>query len=91
MAVVQEAAKAVQAQATKGHIAQAVKDSSMTQAQADWLLEGMAKGYMNGGPGFGPIGGGHMMGGMGPGPRGGGGPRAGCTSRPTCQHTEVVR
>jgi hypothetical protein len=69
---VQEAVKAVQVQATKDRISQAVKDGSMTQGQADWLLEGLAKGYMDGGPGFGPFGGGHMMGGMGPGPRGGG-------------------
>jgi len=76
LAKVQEAVKAVQTQATKDRISQAVKDGSMTQDQADWLLVGLEKGYMDGGPGFGPIGGGHMMGGMGPGPRGGGGPGA---------------
>jgi len=68
---VQEAVKTVQAQAAKDRISQSVKDGSMTQDQADWLLEGLAKGYMDGGPGFGPFGGGHMMGGKGPGPRGG--------------------
>jgi hypothetical protein len=73
---VQDAAKAVQAQATKDRIAQAVKDGSMAQDQADWLLVGLEKGYMDGGPGIGPIGGGRMMGGMGPGPRGGGAPGA---------------
>jgi len=73
---VQDAAKAVQTQATKDRISQAVKDGSMTQDQADWLLVGLEKGYMDGGPGFGPFGGGHMMGGMGPGPRGGGAPGA---------------
>ena len=73
---VQEAVKAVQAQATKDRISQAVEDGSMTQDQAEWLLEGLDKGYMDGGPGFGPFGGGRMMGGMGPGPRGGGAPGA---------------
>jgi pectin methylesterase-like acyl-CoA thioesterase len=68
---VQEAVKAVQAQATKDRISQAVKDGSMTQDQADWLLEGLDKGYTDGG-----FGGGHMMGRMGPGPRGGGAPGA---------------
>jgi hypothetical protein len=70
LATVQEAVKGVQLQSTKDLIAQAVKDGSMGQAQADWFLEGLAKGYMDGGPGFGPMGGGRMMGGMGPGPRG---------------------
>ena len=73
---VQDAAKAVQVQTTKDRISQAVKDGSMTQDQANWLLVGLDKGYMDDGPGFGPIGGGHMMGGMGPGPRGGGAPGA---------------
>jgi hypothetical protein len=73
---IQEAVKAVQAQAAKDRISQAAADGSMTQAQADWLLEGLNKGYMDGGPGFGPFGGGRMMGGMGPGPRGGGAPGA---------------
>ncbi len=51
---VQDAAKAVQVQATKDNIAQAVKNGTMTQAQADWLLQGIDKGYTNGlGPGFG--------------------------------------
>ena len=68
---VQEAVKAVQVQATKDRIAQAVKDGSMTQDQADWLLVGLEKGYTDGG-----FGGGRMMGGMGPGPRGGGAPGA---------------
>ena len=76
VAVVQEAVKAVQTQAAKDRIAQAVKDGSMAQDQADWLLVGLEKGYMDGGPGFGPFRGGHMMGGMGPGPRGGGAPGA---------------
>ena len=35
------------------HIQQAVKDGTMTQAQADWMLEGLDKGYMGGGFGKG--------------------------------------
>ena len=66
VAAVQEAVKAVQAQAAKDRIAQAVKDGSMTQDQADWLLVGLEKGHTDCG-----FGGGRMIGGMGPGPRGG--------------------
>ncbi len=62
----------------------------MAQDQADWLLVGLAKGYMNA-AGFGPIG--RSYDGRHGAwtarrwrPR-----RAGCTSRPTCRHTEVVR
>jgi len=76
LAKVQEAVKTVQVQVMEDRISQAVKDGGMTQAQANWLLEGLDKGYMDGGPGFGPFGGGRMMGGMGPGPRGGGAPGA---------------
>jgi hypothetical protein len=65
VAVVQEAVKTVQALAAKDRIAQAVKDGSMMQDQADWLLVGLEKGYTDGGFG------GRMMGGMRPGPRGG--------------------
>jgi hypothetical protein len=55
---VQEAANATRIQAMKDRIAQAVKDGTMTQAQADWLLQGLEKGYMGKGPGG--FGGGHM-------------------------------
>ncbi len=48
---VQEAANATRLQAMKDSVAQAVKDGKMTQAQADWLLQGIEKGYMPGGRG----------------------------------------
>jgi len=53
---IQAAAKAVQTQVTQDRISQAVKDGSMAQDQADWLLVGLEKGYMVDAPGFGPIG-----------------------------------
>ena len=53
LAKVQAAAQAVEVQATKDNIAQAVKNGTMTQAQADWLLQGIDKGYIGGGRGFG--------------------------------------
>ncbi len=70
LATVQSAAQAVQAQSMKDQIAQAVKDGTMTQAQADWLLQGLDKGYIDAGRGFGLFGGGrgpggHGMGGLG--------------------------
>lgn len=48
---VQEAVNASRLQAMKDNIAQAVKDGKMTQEQADWLLQGLEKGYMPGGRG----------------------------------------
>ena len=50
---VQEAANAARLQGLKDGIAQAVKDGKMTQEQADWLLQGLDKGFMKGGFGFG--------------------------------------
>jgi hypothetical protein len=71
IATVKAAVEAAQVAETKTAIAQAVTDGTITQAKADWLLEGLDKGYWGagaeGGFGFG----------MGPemghgGPRGGG-------------------
>jgi hypothetical protein len=61
LAKVQEAANAARVQAMKDAVAQAVKDGKLTQEQADWLLQGIEKGYMGKGrnPGFG-FGGGPM-------------------------------
>ena len=53
LAKVQEAANAARIQAMKDAIAQAVKDGKMTQEQADWLLQGLDKGYTGKGQGFG--------------------------------------
>jgi hypothetical protein len=38
----------------RAQIEQALTDGTMTQEKADWLLEGLDKGYLDGGPGFGP-------------------------------------
>ena len=53
LAKVQEAANAERVQAMKDAIAQAVKDGKITQAQADWLLQGLDQGYLGKGKGFG--------------------------------------
>lgn len=50
---VQEAIQAARLQAMKEAIQQAVKDGRLTQEQADWLLEGLEKGYFPMGRGFG--------------------------------------
>lgn len=68
LAKVQEAANAARIQAMKDTIAQAVKDGKMTPEQADWLLQGLEKGYMGKGRGGefgfgrGPMGRGGMRG-----------------------------
>ncbi|MGQ9466302.1 MAG: hypothetical protein ACUVSH_02295, partial [Anaerolineae bacterium] len=48
-----EAAQAARVQQMKDAIQQAVEDGRMTQEQADWLLEGLEKGYFPMGRGFG--------------------------------------
>jgi len=60
---VRDAVDANRAEAQREAIAQAVEDGRMTQEQADWMLEGIEKGFHMGGRGMGR--GGHM--GMGPG------------------------
>jgi hypothetical protein len=52
LAKVQEAANAERVQAMKAAIAQAVTDGKITQAQADWLLQGLDQGYLGKGRGF---------------------------------------
>jgi hypothetical protein len=53
IADVQSAVEAACLQAQKDAIQQAVTDGKITQAQADWILEGIEKGYMGGKGGFG--------------------------------------
>ena len=48
---VQTAVNAIRVQAQKDAINQAVKNGQMTQAQADWWLQGIANGYVQGRPG----------------------------------------
>lgn len=50
---VYEAARAARVQQMKDAIRQAVEEGRMTQEQADWLLEGLEKGYFPMGRGFG--------------------------------------
>ena len=83
---VQAAVNTSKVQAMKDKITQAVKDGTITQEQADWILQGLDKGYFFGGKGFGfgfgfgdrghargaPGIGGMMPGMRGFGPRGGG-------------------
>jgi len=49
---VQEAISAAHAAEMRTRIAQSVTDGTMTQEKADWLLEGLDKGFLDG-PGFG--------------------------------------
>ena len=58
---VRAAIQAVRDTEMREHIAQAVEDGNITQDHADWLLEGLEKGYLNGPGGFG----------LGHGPKGG--------------------
>jgi hypothetical protein len=59
---VKDAINAVHAEEMRAQITQAVTDGTMTQAKADWLLEGLDKGYLEGPGGFG-FGGPHGRGG----------------------------
>jgi hypothetical protein len=53
IATVQSAVQAACQQAQIDAINQAVKDGKLTQANADWLIEGIQKGYIGGGKGAG--------------------------------------
>jgi hypothetical protein len=50
---VQEAIQAARATEMRERIQQAVDDGTITQEHADWLLEGLEKGFLNGPGGFG--------------------------------------
>ena len=82
IADVQAAIQAVHETEMRDRIAQAVEDGTMTQEKADWLIEGLDKGFIGGGDGFGP-------GGFGPGfggPRGGHGFGNGLQGQPPVQN-----
>lgn len=49
---VQDAIQAAHEEELRARIEQAVADGTMTQEKADWLLEGLEKGFLDG-PGFG--------------------------------------
>jgi hypothetical protein len=51
--VLQDAMHAARADAMQQRIRQAVEDGDLSQEQADWLLEGLEKGFHPGGRGFG--------------------------------------
>lgn len=51
IADVQAAVQAVRVTEMRAQIAQAVEDGTMTQEKADWLLDGLDKGFMGGGDG----------------------------------------
>src|SRR6266542_6798066 len=63
---VKDAMQAARATEMRARIQQAVDDGTITQENADWLLEGLDKGYI-GGPGAFGLGGPHGPG-FGPGP-----------------------
>ncbi len=63
---VQDAIQTARRTEMTAQIKQAVTDGQMTQAKADWLLEGLNKGYLDGPGGFG-FGRGFGFGGPGPG------------------------
>jgi hypothetical protein len=51
MQEIHDALSAVRAESMRERIAQALEDDTITQENADWLLEGLDKGFLNG-PGF---------------------------------------
>lgn len=66
---VQDAIQAAHATELRDRITQAVTDGTITQENADWLLEGLDKGFI-GVPGAFGLGGPHGPGGFGDGPKG---------------------
>jgi hypothetical protein len=48
MQEVHDALQAVREESMREHIAQAVEDGNITQEHADWLLEGLDKGFLDG-------------------------------------------
>ena len=81
---VQDAIKTARTDDMRTQIKQALTDGKITQAKADWLLEGLDKGFLDG-PGFGPGFGGFGFG-FG-GPRGG--PGIGNGNSPLVQPTQT--
>ena len=75
IATVKVAVDAAQVTETKTAIQQAVTDGTMTQAKADWLTQGLDKGYWGPGAGAGALG--DFGFGMGPGMGGPGGGHGG--------------
>lgn len=69
LAKVQDAIQAAHATELRDRIKQAVTDGTITQENADWLLEGLDKGFI-GVPGAFGLGGPHGPGGFGDGPQG---------------------
>lgn len=67
---VRAAIQAVHETEMRVRIAQAVEDGTITQENADWLLEGLDKGFIGGSGGFGPGFGGPKGHGFGNGPMG---------------------
>jgi hypothetical protein len=53
LAEVQTAVQAAREASLRGNIEQAVEDGTITQEHADWLLEGLEKGFLTDGFGFG--------------------------------------
>lgn len=77
---IEDTINAARIQAMKDAIAQAVKDGKISQAQADWLLQGLEQGFLPGPRGFGH----GMRGGM----RGFGAWGAPSTATPQAQGTQ---
>jgi hypothetical protein len=64
--VMEESLNAAREEAQRDRISQAVEEGTMTQEQADWMLEGLEQGYMPRARGFGHgFAGGRMRGGFG--------------------------